>query len=80
MDSKNKITFISKEDSIEKNIFCPVCGSEQKSSLCAKVPKTTKSNSGLLSLFECSFCLSYIYEGIYRVGYIKVSSEAQTGQ
>ena len=77
MDSKNKITFISKEGSIEKNIFCPVCGSEQKSSLCAKVPKTTKSNSGLLSLFECSFCLSYIYEDIYRVGYIKVSSEAE---
>ena len=70
MDSKNKITFISKEDSIEKNIFCPVCDSEQKSSLFAQVPHP--SNSGFLSVFECSFCMSYIYEDIFRVGYLEL--------
>ena len=75
MNSKNEISFVSKKDVIKKNVYCPVCDSEQKSSLRAKVPHPI--NSGFLSLFECSFCLSYIYEDIYRVGYIKVSSEAQ---
>jgi hypothetical protein len=69
MDSKKKIIFISKEDSIEKNIYCPVCASEQKSSLFAKVPHP--DHSGFLSIFECSFCMSYIYEDIYRIGYLE---------
>jgi len=75
LDSKNKITFISKEGSIEKNIYCPVCASEQKSSLFAKVPHP--SHSGFLSLFECSFCMSYIYEDIYRVGYLRIPPQEE---
>ena len=78
MSNNNKIIFISKEEGIEKNIYCPVCDSKQKSSLAAKIPHP--SDSGFLSLFECSFCMSYIYEDIYRVGYLEIPPhEEQTG-
>ena len=78
MNSKNEISFVSKKDVIKKKVYCPVCDSEQKSSLCAKVPHP--SNSGFLSLFECSFCMSYIYEDIARVGYIEKPSHIEENE
>ena len=75
MIDNKKVSFILKKDAIERSIYCPVCDSSHKSTSFAKVPHPYKSE--LLHIYECSHCYSYIYEDIFRIGYLELPSDIE---